>query len=86
MVTSDRQSLVAWLLQTDRRREDRQTRLSYLRQRVAECDGEGLALAVAPDVALQTVLAAERLLTAVTGTVKRLLPFRDNRRIEYQPL
>lgn len=50
----------------------------YLRQWVAERDGEGLALAVAPDVALQAVLAAERLLTAVAGAVERLLPFRDH--------
>ena len=65
---------------------ERRTGLSYLRQWVAECDGEGLALSVAPDVALQTVLAAERLLTAVTGAVERLLPFKDKQRIEYQPL
>ena len=43
--------VVLHLRQSDGER-DRPTGLSYLRQRVAECDGEGLALAVAPDVAL----------------------------------
>ena len=43
---------------------------------MGEGNAEGLSFAVAPDVTLQTVLAAESLLTAITGTVERLLPYR----------
>lgn len=46
---------------------------THFRQRVAEGHGEGLSFVVAPDVTLQAVLAAERLLAAVAGTVERLL-------------
>ena len=49
--------------------------MAHLRQGVGEGDTEGLALSpMAPDVTLQTVLAAECFLTAVAGTVERLLP------------
>lgn len=48
--------------------------ICILRQWVGDGDAEGLSFVVAPDVTLQTVLAAERLLAAVTGTVERLLP------------
>lgn len=50
--------------------------VTHFRQRMGEGDGEGLSFVVAPDVTLQTVLAAKRLLTAITGTVERLLPYR----------
>lgn len=43
---------------------------------MCEGDGERLSFVVAPDVTLQAVLAAERLLTAVIGAVERLLPYR----------
>ena len=43
-----------------------------------ESDAEGLSFVVAPDVTLQAVLAAKSLLTAVTGTVEWLLPYRDS--------
>lgn len=46
---------------------------------MGEGDGEGLSFVVAPDVTLQTVLAAKSLLTAVTGTVEWLLPYRMSR-------
>ncbi|TNN89134.1 hypothetical protein EYF80_000422 [Liparis tanakae] len=42
---------------------------------MGESDCEGLSFVVAPDVTLQTVLAAESLLTAVAGTVEWLLPY-----------
>lgn len=44
---------------------------------MGEGDTEGLSFVVAPDVTLQTVLAAKSLLTAVTGTVEWLLPYRE---------
>lgn len=47
--------------------------VTHFRQRVAEGHAEGLSLVVAPDVTLQAVLAAERLLAAVAGTVEGLL-------------
>lgn len=46
---------------------------------MGEGDAEGLSFVVAPDVTLQTVLAAESLLTAITGTVEWLLPYRASR-------
>lgn len=52
------------------------TQATYIRQG----DGERLSFVMAPDVTLQTVLAAERLLTAVAGAVEGLLSWR--RRVE----
>lgn len=49
-----------------------------------EGDVEGLPLVVAPDVTLQTVLAAEGLLTAVAGAVEWPLPYRASRDKEGQ--
>lgn len=46
---------------------------------MSEGDAEGLSFIVAPNVTLQTVLAAKSLLTAVTRTVEWLLPFRTSR-------
>lgn len=48
--------------------------VTHFRVRMGEGDGEGLSFVVASDVTLQTVLAAESLLTAITRTVKWLLP------------
>lgn len=45
---------------------------------MAEGHAEGLSFVVAADVTLQAVLAAERLLAAVAGTIKRLLACRTN--------
>jgi len=42
---------------------------------MGESDCEGPSFVVAPDVTLQTVLAAKCLLTAVAGTVEWLLPY-----------
>lgn len=53
--------------------------VTHFGERMGEGDGEGLSFVVAPDVTLQTVLAAKSLLTAVTGTVEWLLPYRMSR-------
>lgn len=49
---------------------------------MGEGDAEGLSFVVAPDVTLQTVLAAKGLLTAITGAVKWLLPYNTIRERE----
>lgn len=46
---------------------------------MGEGNGEGLSFVVAADVTLQTVLAAKSLLTAVTGAVEWLLPYRTSK-------
>lgn len=48
--------------------------MTHFRVWVGDGDGEGPSFVVAPDVTFQTVLAAKRLLTAITRTVKWLLP------------
>lgn len=54
--------------------------MTHFRERVGEGDAKGLSFVMAPDVTLQTVLAAKSLLTAVTGTVEWLLTYRDRDR------
>lgn len=53
--------------------------VTHFRERMGEGDAEGLSFVMAPDVTLQTVLAAKSLLAAVTGTVEWLLPYRTSR-------
>lgn len=53
--------------------------VTHFRERMGEGDAEGLSFVVATDMTLQTVLAAESLLTAITGTVEWLLPYRASR-------
>lgn len=53
--------------------------VTHFRKRMGEGNAEGLSFIMAPDVTLQTVLAAKSLLTAITGTVERLLPYRTSR-------
>lgn len=52
---------------------------------MTEGHAEGLSFVVAPDVTLQAVLAAERLLAAVAGTVERLLACGTSRKREREP-
>lgn len=56
--------------------------VTHFRERMGEGDAEGLSFVVASDVTLQTVLAAKRLLAAVTGTVEWLLPYKTSRDTE----
>lgn len=53
--------------------------VTHFRGRMGEGDAEGLSFVMASDVTLQTVLAAKRLLAAVTGTVEWLLPYKTSR-------
>lgn len=50
--------------------------MTHFRVWVGEGDCEGLSFVMPPDVTFQTVLAAKRLFTAITRTVKWLLPFK----------
>ena len=47
--------------------------MTHFRVWMGEVDGEGLSFVMAPDVTLQTVLAAKCLFTTVTRTVEWLL-------------